>query len=539
MSGFRPLPPQSALTGQTAVIGKPFVTASLTGYEQTGFDNARCDFGPDSPGPGPDGYSVTYGQAEADAYLNAHGTGICLLMNGATKLIVPSTGNYFLTPSQLGAAATSPPWNTVQAPPFYTVSAVGTAQGYPKNNYAQYGPDSGDTTNGINSALASGYSVLILPGDFTISDPIVPTTSGQKVVGSGLDYTYIGLADGANCDMIDIPVTVEETLVSSLTLDGTRTHQSGGTAAINVGGTGAGVGNCWRTHLQELKILNAYGDGVWANNPEGASNTEELLLDHLDIENVGGSGIVDNTGDSDFNEVNIGSPMLHGWYHTGTDVHARDVHAYNTGGNGFQIEGGNTAHLVDCIADTTANHGFIMDAATAVLTNCVAYNCGYAAANSYNAYVFGASSQNNTMRDCIETDSTGKTWYAVKEAVGGDYNQVIGGKMQNYTAAKAVALTGLHSFSSQVGGWNPQGFSAPQPAVPASASTQFNSFGFKTRVSLTGLGGGVSAVQITDPYGGSRTYTNTWYIGAWWELEVAYGIALTYAGSPTWAWEGL
>jgi parallel beta-helix repeat protein len=62
---FRPQFPQSTLNGLTAVIGKPVVTVSAVGFDQTGFDNNRCDFGPDTPGAGDDGYTVTNGVMEA------------------------------------------------------------------------------------------------------------------------------------------------------------------------------------------------------------------------------------------------------------------------------------------------------------------------------------------------------------------------------------------------------------------------------------------------------------------------------------------
>lgn len=55
---------------------------------------------------------------------------------------------------------------TLKGAPYVTVSPVGLAQGYPKNNNANYGPDTpGTSTSGIQEAFdAATYVVLINPG---------------------------------------------------------------------------------------------------------------------------------------------------------------------------------------------------------------------------------------------------------------------------------------------------------------------------------------------------------------------------------------
>jgi|GEM_PF-5307649 len=160
---FTPIAPQSTLNSQTAVIGKPFITVSGTGFDVTGFDNARCDFGPDTAGPGPDGYTVTDGQAEADAYLNSQGHGLCLLMNGATLIISPTSGNYFLTPSALGAAAAG------------DVSSVTNV-----DSTLSVAPNTGAVITSLNVAHANTW---------TAEQTIIPTVPGPAFqVGSAPNF---------------------------------------------------------------------------------------------------------------------------------------------------------------------------------------------------------------------------------------------------------------------------------------------------------------------------------------------------------------
>jgi hypothetical protein len=97
---LQPIPPSGTINSGTAVVGKPLITVSGTGFLQSGYINSNCDFGPDTEG------TTTNGQAEANAYLNAHGTGTAVLMNNASLVIVPSAGNNFVTASQLGSGGT-------------------------------------------------------------------------------------------------------------------------------------------------------------------------------------------------------------------------------------------------------------------------------------------------------------------------------------------------------------------------------------------------------------------------------------------------
>ena len=78
---------------------------------------------------------------------------------------------------------------------------------------------------------ASGGEVVLPPGTFEVSQPIVLQRDHQSLRGSG-DATVLRLADGANCPVIILgePVnnpqrTVENLRVSGLFIDGNRNHQ--------------------------------------------------------------------------------------------------------------------------------------------------------------------------------------------------------------------------------------------------------------------------------------------------------------------------
>ena len=75
---------------------------------------------------------------------------------------------------------------TLKGAPYVTVSPVGLAQGYPKNNNANYGPDTpGTTTCGIQEAINTGLKVRLLVGVFFMTSPLTISTIGQVLEGAG------------------------------------------------------------------------------------------------------------------------------------------------------------------------------------------------------------------------------------------------------------------------------------------------------------------------------------------------------------------
>ena len=96
---------------------------------------------------------------------------------------------------------------TLKGAPSVTVSPVGLAQGLPRNNNANYGPDTpGTTTCGINEAIASGateITLISIPGSaFNTSESIMlPATHGIDLLGRGSQSFNDGPA--ANVSYID------------------------------------------------------------------------------------------------------------------------------------------------------------------------------------------------------------------------------------------------------------------------------------------------------------------------------------------------
>lgn len=104
---------------------------------------------------------------------------------------------------------------------------------------------------------------------------------------------------------------------------------------------------------------------------------------------------------------------------------------------------------------------------------------------------------------------------------------------------------GVSPFSSPVPtlitigiqGFNPQGFAATTPAVPASGTAQQNTNPYPVRVYLL-TGGTGTAVAITDPSGTTQSITVTLAAGQEWTLDPGAKITLTYTVAPTWKWYG-
>lgn len=89
-----------------------------------------------------------------------------------------------------------------------------------------------------------------------------------------------------------------------------------------------------------------------------------------------------------------------------------------------------------------------------------------------------------------------------------------------------------------VGGFNPQGFAATTPAVPATGTPQKNTNPYPVRVYLL-TGGTGTAFTITDPSGTSQSITLTLAAGQEWTLDPNAEITLTYTVAPTWKWYGV
>jgi len=190
--------------------GVGYVSVSSMGLSTPGvtMPNSGADFGPDTSlngGPGSYGppYTTTGGQAEANTYLTKHGGGLALLVDGQSKVIVPTAGNAFTTPYLLGQASVVAEWSAITGGPEVTVSSIGLSSPgvIYANNGSNFGPDTtGTTTFGMYEATQSVYlggTVRVLPGNYLFApgagNPAVALTNltGVKVVfdpGSVLEW---------------------------------------------------------------------------------------------------------------------------------------------------------------------------------------------------------------------------------------------------------------------------------------------------------------------------------------------------------------
>ena len=153
--------------------GKPCVTLSASGI-LTGdtIPNSGADFGPDTP------ETVTTGAAEANTFVQNAGGGVLWLLPGATMGGVTPGSKVILYPT---TGASTPTWASLLGAAFVTLSPT---TGTVVNNGATYGPGTaGTTTNGWAEAAASGKTIYLLPGAFTI--PSTVTLANQDVEGLG------------------------------------------------------------------------------------------------------------------------------------------------------------------------------------------------------------------------------------------------------------------------------------------------------------------------------------------------------------------
>ncbi len=117
----------------------------------------------------------------------------------------------------------------------------------------------------------------------------------------------------------------------------------------------------------------------------------------------------------------------------------------------------------------------------------------------------------------------------------GSYSNLFSGGSATY--AKVTNGGNFNTFVDMIG-VNFQGFSILSPGVPGSTSAQANTFFFAVRVYITGTGTGITAYAVTDQGGTTKTFTTTVSVGFYIPLQPGEEIALTYTGSPSWAWYG-
>ena len=193
---------------------------------------------------------------------------------------------------------------TLKGAPYVTVSPVGLAQGYPKNNNANYGPDTaGTATCGIQEAINSGATsieLLDVPGyNFVTSASIfLPATYGIRLVGhaapwnvspnaSYIVYGGTGFAidtAAGGSSSYNVRGWIDGLFVSSVNGSGVRF-----TNVIYAGGYLAVVGgNLAGTYGIYFDALSFGSESTWNHLRIGGyggnllyNNQDHLIIDHL------------------------------------------------------------------------------------------------------------------------------------------------------------------------------------------------------------------------------------------------------------------
>ena len=110
----------------------------------------------------------------------------------------------------------------------------------------------------------------------------------------------------------------------------------------------------------------------------------------------------------------------------------------------------------------------------------------------------------------------------------------------NPAILSADMFGGANTILRIIDSTGPKGYAATTPAVGASTVDVQNTLPYPVLVYITGIGGGVTAVGITDPAGTLVSFTKTVAVGDAYWIDINGKIRLTYAAAaPTWDWYGL
>ena len=457
---------------------------------------------------------------------------------------------------------------TLKGAPYVTVSPVGIAQGYPRNNNANYGPDTpGTTTSGIQEALNGlpqvtnpitsravpcGTVRLISSGVFLITSPVYVYTDWYINLAG---YLPASLNDQQQYNVKPLAVTV-----SSSSSAGCFIMKS-----INLGSSTPIVSGGYLRQARINWVATALISG--ADTAHGVSNY------------VVGQFSAATTGYSD-------QPST---------VELEDITFYDasdTVGNGE----GNAAFLLNCngvetlisLTRVCAQGGvyhsnlFLIAGSTHTIIDTLDIQCTYAPPSStFNAICYLGLSGRSTVGSIhlfgdpgnsallvtypVRPDPLiiGKIYVELTQPASGTvsvslYQPVI---IENYAAATwnpfgssgtlaTVTLNsgawlnwgdgavrgGLVGGSFQMGYL--KGFTVTTPAFPATATNVQNTNPFSVRIYLLTAGTG-TGFTITDPAGNVQAIAATLTAGMEFTLDPGAQIQFAYSIAPTWKWYGI
>jgi hypothetical protein len=426
----------------------------------------------------------------------------------------------------MGVCTTAPNvlWNQITGLPFVTVSPVGTAQGLPTNNGANYGPDTpGTQTDGLQEAIdaisnstgssstGGGGLVQLLAG--APFRPSVPIVLYPGVMLKGLEYFPRSVAGSPTYTLTGIPSiqptgtgdTIQTTQYpeggtenvtnASITVIGLEVYGTGspGSSAIHMSNTdhcavvGCDVKSCYNGITFDVISPTGAGEGGYST----ISNNSIATYDNYGVYNLFNTQmrIVDNQ----FDAPNPGAVAAILSQRSNTTIITNNIV------QGVIQPGMAGIWLDELVSDPTSN--------TLVTGNIVVGGAG-----------------TNTVGIKITGDSQ-----TLIDVTGNHINAV--------TTPIVYPMGMTKSQIVNNNGFNPAGFTIPTPAVPASGTALANEFPFPVVVYFVTVGD-VTGYTITDPSGKVAAFAAPPRVGESLLLGPQDTITLHYTTAPTWMWYG-
>ena len=330
------------------------------------------------------------------------------------------------------------------------------------------------------TALSGAGTIVLSSGNFTVSSPIVISTSGVIIEGQGI-ATTINAVNSLNDNMIEITGTgVRNVQLKNFDLDGNKANQSS-------------------------------GHGVYISTPYSTGDTLHLLED-LNVSYVKQTAfyLEDDTRVVHYSRLNAYLPDDYGFYIIGSDHTMTQCIAEGAGKDGFYI-GTSNAHFVMCKAfgcarleaSTSNAAGFqIVGAELVTFTACEAqenkYN-GFFTESSLGGYI-------NLIACCAMDNGTasGDNGYGVRIWAQNNWT-IIGGSYGNAMATNQDVGISIDGGGSgyKVAGVTADGNTVAEMEIPATG-VEFNLYGdvnINDAYLLPGVDGDSGEVLITDGSG--------------------------------------
>ena len=457
-------------------------------------------------------------------------------------------------------------WRTLKGKPYFTVSPVGSTQGFPANNGADFGPDTpGTTTSGIKEAINASPTYL---NPYT--NRYVPVANIKLLPGSFLGTSAIPLY----CDWY---VNIEG--LGPIAQNDNTNFSAISHAASNLNWTSpegviqtlspfpAGTGSSRTNGYVRLANFSAYNNAL-ANNTLSYQQSTQAEANYCDVVLWGQEG---TTGSAQIPQTTILDNFR--MYDTYT--------AANGGaGNGAISIVSNGLEEIYYLSNldvfgSTVNHNVVtlqglnhlwLDTITIFGDN------NGAGANGWGLYMYypggrwfmGSVHLQGLFQNLMITDNPSSLVLPIHQLnlelstptlaplrgfqipiyqpLTIDEVSIEPGTYNPFSASNGIGTPSgftpaLFRVGKDLTGVFSHGFAITTPSVPASGTAQANTNPFPVRVYITGAGT-TTAYTITDPAGNAETFSLALAAGQEITLDPGASITITYTVAPTWKWYG-